>query len=134
MKRNDPQFNEMAARILSGQLTRQQASIEYNLNYGTISVWLSRSKLTSPPRPDGGRALYGTAVAMMITDPDKVKALDAAVERVLAGEISAAAAAALDARLSHRTIAAKVRKARQKLGLPVQVRGPRGPNKAQPQQ
>lgn len=124
MRRNDKTFKEMVARLQSGEITRHQAADIYQIGYGTLGVWLSRSgvaKSTAGRLPDGSRRLHGAALERSRSlSPDKAKALDAAVARVLAGEISALAAEAENPDLSARTIAQRVRKARIDQGLPVQ--------------
>lgn len=134
MKRNDATFNAMVARLAAGELTRQQAAEEYGVNYGTLCVWLGRSKLNDSTARKTPKAVYGAAVDWAIKDPDKVKALDAAVAKVLAGEISALAAAKQNPDLSARTIADRVRRARVQSGLPVQHRTVRADAGAQEQE
>lgn len=122
MQRNDAKFKELVSRLQSGELNRQQASEAYGVNYGTLCVWLSRSKLGSTTlqrEADGSRKLHGIAAKNSQLDPDKDRALDAAVARVLAGEISALAASKESEGLSPSTIAARVRKAKLQAGIPI---------------
>lgn len=129
MKPSHPQFQEILARIRSGELTRAQAAAEYGLNPGSLNTWISRSGQahTLPSR----RGKAGTAAERAEKDPDKVAAMEAAVKRVLTGEISALAMAQLDPRVNPRTLAAKVRQARLKAGLPVQAKRSRTTKEAE---
>lgn len=110
----------MVARIQSGELTRAQAAQTYGINLGTLGVWLSRSKVNTTTRAP--RKLHGAALGWAITDPDKVKLLDEAVAKVLAGEMSATKASEIYPTLALATIALRVRKARLAAGQPVQQR------------
>jgi len=89
MKRNDPTFQVMVARINSGELTRAQAADTYNLNLGTLHVWLSRSGVKTPRQ----KVLHGAALDWVIDDPERTKAIQAAVTDVTAGRMTARAAA-----------------------------------------
>ena len=127
MKRNDSTFKEMVSRIQSGELTRHQAADAYGVGYGTLCVWLSRSKLnesTVQRSPDGTRMRmrYGAAVEWGVPNPE---AMAAAVQRVLRGEISAQAASKQSPELNSRTLAKKVRKERLAQGQMVQYRARR---------
>ena len=131
MKRNDTTFHEMISRIRSGELTRRQAAETYGIAVGVLNVWIQRSKITGLPRDNNWRSQNPDKVKELTShllgkalDPERQAALNDAVARVLAGEISARAAALQDPRLSARTIAMKVRQARIKEGLPVQQRTP----------
>lgn len=119
MNTTDPQFKSMILRLQSGEITRNQAADAYGIRLGTLNMWISRKKLSSTIPATG---LAGTALERAETDPDKVNARRQAAARVLAGEISALAVAREYPGLSHRTIAQDVRKARIKLGQPVQHR------------
>lgn len=129
MKRNDPTFKEMVSRLQAGELTRKRAAEEYGLNLGTLMVWLGRSKVTGIPRdnawrasnPDKVNAMNSHLIGQKLTG-EAAKALYNATERVLRGEISALAAAKADPRISARTLASRVRKARLERGLPVASR------------
>lgn len=131
MKRNDTTFHEMIARIRSGELTRRAAAEAYGISPGVLNVWIQRSKIEGLPRdnqwrdsnPDKVKALNDHLLGKPLS-PELQAAMDAAVDRVLAGETSARAAALADPRLSARTIAHKVRAARVKAGQPVQHRTP----------
>lgn len=91
MKRNDAQFQEMVSRISSGELTRAQAAEVYQVKPGTLGVWLARSGVYSKS-PDGPKKLHGAAVKWADTDPDKAKAYEEAVMKVLKGMPGAEAA------------------------------------------
>lgn len=131
VKRNDPSFREMIGRIRSGELTRKQAAAAYGITTGLLNVWIQRSKITGLPRdtewrqrnPDKVKELADHLIGKPLS-PEVQALMDAAVARVLAGEVSARAAAAEDPRLSHRTLARNVRRERLKAGLPVQFRTP----------
>ncbi|MDO9236198.1 MAG: hypothetical protein Q7U28_09235 [Aquabacterium sp.] len=114
--RNSKEFRELVSRLQAGTLTRAQAAAEYGINPGTLGVWLSRSKVRSP------KALHGAALGWAITDPDKIKLLNEAVAKVLAGEVSATKASEMYPTLALATIAFRVRKARIAAGQPVQHR------------
>lgn len=115
MKRNDSKFKEMVLRIQSGELTRHEAAEAYGIGYGTLGVWLSRSKLNSSTarrKVDGTKARYGVASEWPVLDKD---AVDAAVQRVLSGEISARALCMQDPTFRYSTLVRKVQKARRTL-------------------
>lgn len=126
MKLHDASFNEMVGRLKSGELTRAQAATVYGLNPGTLGVWLSRAGLTGQLPSLQGKV--GRAAEIAQTDPVLIAAMDAAVAKVVGGEISALEAARQDPRLSARTIAHKVRQFRQRQGLPVQAKRTRSPS------
>jgi hypothetical protein len=126
MKRNDATFKAMVARLQAGEITKDQACSLYDLKPNTLNSWLRRSKLLGTvPRqrqpPEEAARQRANLVSKPLT-PEIQAAVDAAVARVLAGEISALAASLEDPRLSARTLADKVRKARLEKGLPVQAR------------
>lgn len=126
MKRNDATFKEMVARLQAGEITKEQACSLYDLKPNTLNSWLRRSKLLGTvPRqrqpPEEAARQRANLVSMPLT-PEIQAAMDAAVARVLAGELSARAASIEDPRLSSRTLADKVRKVRLEKGLPVQAR------------
>ena len=126
MKRNDTTFKLMVSRLQSGEITREQACAEYGVGYGTLCVWLGRSKLnaTIPHpgwKPDRARPMVGAAAEWTPLDEDTKKAIEAAVVRVIAGEISALAVAKEDPRINHRTLTKAVRKAKIAAGIPVRV-------------
>lgn len=121
INRHSQEFKDLAAKILSGELSRLEASNQYGINPGTLAVWMSRSNLTSKG-PDGVKKLHGAALESAITDPDKVKLLEEAVARVLDGELSATEAAEKYPTLAQVTIAKRVRKYRQEHGMTVQKR------------
>lgn len=115
----------MVARLQTGELTREQASIEYQVDYGTLCVWLGRSKLNATiprPKPDKAEPLAGAALKWNTLDEETVKAMDAAVVRVLSGETSALAASKADPRINARTLAQKVRSAKIAAGAPLKPR------------
>jgi len=113
MKRNDTTFKEMVARIQSGELTRVQAADTYNLNPGTLNVWLSRSKLNETTKM-AVRPLHGaTADLVNNLDPEIAAKLAEATQKVLDGTFkSCLAAHAAYPELSRSTLTARVRKAR----------------------
>lgn len=126
MKRNDATFKAMVARLQAGEITKEQACSLYGLNPHTLSSWLRRSKLLGTvPRqrqpPEEAARQRANLVSTPLT-PEIQAAMDAAIARVMAGEISAMAASVEDPRLSARTLADKVRRARLEKGLPVQAR------------
>lgn len=88
MKRNDPTFKEMVSRIASGELTRKQAAEAYDLNLGTLHVWVQRSKLALPKAPTGAKALAGAALEWKNTDPVRIKALEDACNEALSGSLT----------------------------------------------
>jgi hypothetical protein len=122
MRRNDTQFKALVARLQAGELTRQQAADLHGVKYETLCQWLRRSKVDLIPREDKGLTGYAVELKKRLADPDIKAALDSAVARVLAGEISALAASREDPRINHRTLAVYVRKAKLAQGLPVQHR------------
>lgn len=130
MKRNDATFKEMVARLQSGELTRDQAADAYGINPGTLNVWISRSKLGDTIPNLQGKSRAGAAVHWPELTPDEVSATEAAIARVLAGEVSALAATKADPRISASTLAKRVRKARIDRGIPVQGRKPHARNPA----
>lgn len=133
MNRHSPEFKALVKRLQAGELTRKDAAEQAGLSYGTLSVWLSRSGVTAAI-PDNRRTNHADkpfephAAVLNGAEmtPDKAKALNAAVDKVLAGGTSARAAAA-EMGVSHVTVAAKVRKIRIAQGLPVQARTSPGP-------
>lgn len=117
MNRHDPKFHELISRLQSGEITRPEASTIYGIHPVTLNGWITRSKLseTIPSR----RGRDGSEMAPKITDPDKVNAMANAVARVLAGEISARAAAIADPRIVMNTLQHKVRQAKKRAGIPI---------------
>lgn len=113
MKRNDSTFKEMVARIQSGELTRAQAANTYNLNPGTLNVWLGRSKLNETTKMSV-RPLHGaTADLVNNLDPEIAAKLAEATRKVLDGTFkSCLAAHGTYPELSLSTLTARVRKAR----------------------
>ena len=126
MKRNDATFKEMVARLQAGEITKEQACSLYDLKPNTLNSWLRRSKLLGtvprPRQPPEEAARQRANLVSTPLPPEIQAAMDAAVARVLAGELSARAASIEDPRLSSRTLADKVRKVRLEKGLPVQAR------------
>lgn len=136
MKHSDPKAQEMLSRIANGELTRQQASDEYGVSRPVINVWIHRAGLAKkrPPPTTTFSArgpIPGKEEMFPAMTQAKADALNAAVDRVLRGEVSARAAALEEPHLglSFVTIAAKVRKIRISQGLPVQVRSKRKPER-----
>lgn len=131
MNRHSPEFKALVKRLESGEITRNQAVQESGLAYSTLTTWLAR---TGAAIPDNRRTNHAdkpfTPHAAVLNGaemtPDKANALNAAVDKVLAGGTSARAAAA-EFGVSHVTVAAKVRKIRLAQGLPVQARTSPGP-------
>jgi len=111
MKRNDPTFKEMVARILSGELTRMQAADLYQIRANTLNIWLARGKIDAPKRK---RIAYGaTADLVNNLDPEIAAKLAEATQKVLDGTFkSCLAAHAAYPELSRSTLTARVRKAR----------------------
>ncbi len=111
MKRNDPTFKEMVARILSGELTRMQAADLYQIRANTLNIWLARGKIDAPKQK---RIAYGaTADLVNNLDPEIAAKLAEATQKVLDGTFkSCLAAHAAYPELSRSTLTARVRKAR----------------------
>lgn len=125
MKRNDPTFRAMVARIASGEISRRQAAAIYNVNYGTLGVWLNRSGFGEATAYKGARTRKAGRAGAAVGWPEmsqEVRAkLDAAAERVLSGASSARSESMADPEIKLSTLTIKVRKIRQARGLP----GPR---------
>ncbi len=121
MKRNDPTFKEMVARILSGELTRKQAADAYGIKENTLTHWLLRGKIATPKQP---KVLAGAALEWTKPDPVRRAALDEAVSRVLSGELTGDQAFALyaDQGVARATLFYEVRKILAKQGV-VRPRG-----------
>lgn len=114
---------EIAARIKSGEMTRTTAAKAYGLDRVYLSTWLSRAGLAKDlPSQRGKVGFAAELVAKAQENPDNVAATERAIEMVLRGEASAMEAARQCPGASHRTVAAKVRKARLARGEPVQAR------------
>ena len=115
--RHCQEFKDLAARILSKEISRLEAAEISGINPGTLGVWLSRSKLNSPRNEDGTKRLHGAALERRIVDPEKSHLLDEAVAKVLDGEMSATEASERYKSLTLVTISTRVRRERAKLGL-----------------
>lgn len=124
MKRNDTTFKEMVSRIESGELTRRQAADTYGIKYGTLCVWLGRSELAEKTRLKG-KPLHGAALGWAKLDPDKAKRLDEAAHMAIHGELSVTQVSKLFPDIAAATLTKRVRKDREKIGLPVQRRNRR---------
>lgn len=96
MKQPPPQFESLVPRILSGEITRQQAADiacqETGYSRSTFLVWLNTSgnaaKLKGVRGSSGPRNIHSHAQ----NDPNKVKAYEDAVKTVLAGQTGTYAA------------------------------------------
>lgn len=125
MKRNDATFKAMVARLQSGEITRKQACEEYDIPYGTLAVWLTRSKVNEsiPRSPAGGpenpRQRQGAALEWGTLSDDVRQRMNAAVARVLAGETSALAESKADPEIKCTTLTLWVRRAKEAAGIPV---------------
>lgn len=110
MKRNDPTFKEMVARLQSGELTRNQAAEAYGLKPNTLITWLLRSKIDIPR--DSSAGLRGAALTWTKDDPVRKAALAEAVAKVLSGELTGDQAFAIyaDKGVARATLFLEVRK------------------------
>lgn len=120
--RHSKEFVEAAGRVASGATTREAAAQELGVNPGTFGVWMSRSGIAVDKTEKGTKKPAGAALGWAINDPDKAKALDEATARVLAGEMSVTEASEIYTDVAFATIAARVRRTRERLGIPVQKR------------
>jgi len=127
MKRNDPTFKEMVARMQSGELTRKQAADTYGVRENTLVVWLGRSGIEVPRAPKQG--LHGDAVNWTKDDPVRSQALQEAFEEVLAGTLTARTAVIKygDRGVAYTTIAQMVRNHLAAQGIKRPPGRPRGP-------
>lgn len=151
MNRHSQEFFDVVAKVNRHELTRLQAAANLGVPYSTFMTWVNRAGLSKKALKIEPKPFTATpdnvndSVCCSVNDPvndnptstkprrynlgspltqEKADALNAAVDKVLRGEISARAAALErpDLNLSFVTIAAKVRKIRLARGLPVQVR------------
>jgi hypothetical protein len=123
----------MVSRLTSGEITRSQAAAEYGIQYNTLCVWLTRSKVdlpgtkratvVKPFAPDTVR--HGAAVNFPTMTAEKAQKLNVAVQKALSGEMSARAAA-IEQGVSVQTVSKKVRSIRIAKGEPVRPSVPRG--------
>lgn len=122
MKRNDAEFMALVRRLQADEITRAQAAAEANISVQLLNAWLGRSGLnTSIPDKRKENAFVHEPGKAPLT-PERKQALEDAVQRVFAGEISALAAAKANPDINYRTLAAKVRKLRLSIGQVVQFR------------
>jgi transposase-like protein len=134
MNKHTPQFNEMMSRLQAGEISRDQAALEYGVNRNTLNVWILRAGLKGkvPRKPLTAEAaeVMKENLGSGLLSGEASEALDNAIARVLAGGVSALAAAQEDPRVSPSTLAKRVRAARLAAGQPVQSR--RSPQRPQP--
>jgi transposase len=133
MKRNDPTFRAMVSRLLAGEITRSQAASEYGIQYNTLCVWLTRSKIDLPEtkktrslKPFSADTVrHGAAVNFPTITEERAQKMNLAVQKALSGEMSARAAS-IELGVSVQTVSRKVRSMRVAQGLPVRPFVPRG--------
>lgn len=120
MNRHSTEFKALIDQLAAGTLTRAEAAERSGVKLNTLNAWISRANLAGTLKP-APRRYRGDAHHAAEKDPEKRSAWDEAVAKVLAGESSARKIAG-EMNLSERTVALKVRQARQKAGMPVRSR------------
>jgi len=117
--RHSKEFKDLATKMHAGDITREQVADLCGIKVGTLGVWLTRSKLTKKNNADGTKKLYGSALGMVINDPERAKVIADAVSRVMSGELSVTQAARNYPDIPASTLSKRVRQLKGYAGVPV---------------
>lgn len=90
LKKDRPEYESLISRIVSGELNRKQASEisceMTGLKPGSFLVWVAQPAQASRLRHVHANAGTSNVRSLLLTNPDKAKAYDAAIQKVMRGD------------------------------------------------